>query len=274
MPVGFHAKEKDIREFHDEDIHEYVRDVERLTDTLVQFLQRTVKENIYHLGQHYKGYENDDKSYADIFEHKYKKISEKVLKNDMDELEGVYETLFNFLDKPTAFLLRSMFQMHNNSTHHTSREYKRLHWCAIIVILIGLGSFLEYGHCLNKCAEALVYAKDNDNISFSQWGVTVPDFARLCYSSHGTIEEALGWDDIRDLDRLLQEASQIARKGAKACSLAFPTADVPKHTVGLLSGTKSKIVATHSQNGTTIYTTRRGAKYTMTPSGLLQKVRG
>lgn len=274
--VGFHTKEKDVREFDDADLHDYMRDVERVTDTLVQFLGRTVKENIYHLGQHYRGHDNDDNSYADIFEKKYKKISEKVLQNDAEkELEGVYETMLDYVDKPTSHLLRTLFKMQSHKTSNTAnatREYKRLHWCAMIVMLIGLGSFLEYGHCMNKCADALIYLKDRNEVWFSHWGTTVPEFANMCSSSHGAIEDALGWDDIRDMDRLLQETSAIARKGAKVCSLAFPTDDVAKHAVAPLSGMKNRIVATNLQNGTTVYTTRRGAKYTMTPSGLLTKI--
>lgn len=266
--VTFDTKEKDVREFvGDENMDEHAQDVERVTETLVQFFQKTVKENLVHLGQHYKGYENDDKSYDDRFERQYTMISRKVLQNNMHELDGVYETLLDYIDKPTSYMFRSLFKMKNTQL----REYQRLRWCAIIVMLAGLGAFLEYGHCMNKCADALVYYKDNNEIYLSSWGVTIPKFAELCIASHGTIEDALGWDDIRDLDDLLQEASNIVRKGAKACSLAFPTADVPKHHVKPLSGTKSRIVSTRTINGETIYTTRRGVDYVMTPTGQLTK---
>lgn len=269
------ATQNSLRMFTDEDMQEYVRDVERVTDTLLQFLQHTVRENIYHLGQHYKGDENDDRSFADKFEKQYQKVARKVLQFDSQdafeqELEGVYGTMMEYLDRPTSHLLRRLFQM-EASRNTASKAYRQLRWCAIIVMLIGLGSFLEYGHCLNKCADALVYYHDRYEIRFSHWGVTVPEFAKLCIRSHRDVEEALGWDDLRDLDRIMQEVSQIARRGAKVCSLTFPTQDVLKHRVGSLSGTKKRVVSAHTENGTTYYTTRRGVKYTMNKDGLLQK---
>lgn len=273
--VTFDKNEKHVREFHDEDMNEHFRDVERVTETLVQFLKRTVKDNTVHLGQHHRGHENDEASYADVFEHQYQRIAQKVLQIPKEqflaELDGVYETMMEYLDHPTAKLLQHLFRM-QTVRNTKSKEYRQLHWCAIIVMLSGLESFLEYGHCLNKCADALLYYKDRDEIWFSNWGVAVPEFARLCLKSHRAIEAALGWDDIRDLDRILQEASQIVRKGAKVCSLTFPTPDMPKHRVGPLSGTKRKIVSTHKENGQTIYTTRRGAKYTMKEDGTLQSI--
>lgn len=271
--VTFDKNEKHVREFHDEDMNEHVRDVERVTETLVQFLKRTVKDNTFHLGQHRRGHENDEASYSDVFEHQYQRIAQKVLqipeKQFLEELDGVYETMMEYLDRPTAKLFQHLFRM-QTARNTQSKEYRQLHWCAIIVMLAGLGSFLEYGHCLNKCADALLYYKDRDEIWFSNWGVAVPEFARLCLKSHRAIEDALGWDDIRDLDQILQEASQIVRKGAKVCSLTFPTPDVPKHHVGPLTGTKRKIVSTHKENGQTIHTTRRGATYTMNDDGTLQ----
>jgi hypothetical protein len=262
----------------DDDIQEHARDVERVIDTLVAFLRRNVQDNIYHLGQHRCGFENDERSFEHEFEKYYHRIARKVVSAPNEnafanELEGVFEMLMEYLDRPTADLLRQLFQMQVAKNTH-SVEYRRLHWCALIVMLVGLGSFLEYGHCLNKCAEALVYS-DRNEVRFSVWGKSVPEFARLCTHSHEMIEKALEWYDLRDMDRLLQEASAIARKGAKVCSLMSPTPEVAKHKLGTLPGLKNTARPVYSPNGSVAYYVNRlGTKYVLNPDGLLQKTNG
>jgi hypothetical protein len=274
--VAFHSVNKTY-EIPADTLTEHMRDVERVTETLIKFLKTSLRDNIFHLGQHRKGHENDDRSFDDIFEIHYVSVTKKVLqvKSDADlqvELGGIYETMYDYIEKPTAYLLRDLFKL-QASFNRKSDKYRRLHWCAIIVILIGLGTFLQYGHCVNKCADALSYSEDRDEIRYSPWGKDVPELASLCLKSHRQIEDALGWDDIRDMDRLLQEASQIARRGAKVCSLAFRTPEVAMKKLGPLSGTKSNIISTNvSVDGQKYHTTRRGTKYMETSEGLLKRV--
>lgn len=275
-----HYGESSVRTYTpDEDIQEHIRDVERITETLVQFLRRSVKDNVYHLGQHRRGYENDERSIAEVFEKYYQRIARKVVAAPTEyaftqELDGVYETMMEYLDRPTAHLLRHLFQM-QVSKNTQSNEYRRVHWCALIVMLVGLGTFLEYGHCINKCAEALVYSDDRDEIRFSTWGKSVPEFARTCERLHSLIEDALEWDDLRDMDRLLLEASAIARKGAKACSLTLPTADVAKHKLGSLSGLKNNVRPVYSKDGRVeYYVNGKGTKYILNQEGQLKQYDG
>lgn len=274
---------KAIKEYDRHDLDTEMANVKRITAELVAFMGKRVEEHLIYTGQHMKGEEDSNiinvPRYNHFLDMELKKVIQGPLGARLVQHSDIADTLSKVLeywDKSAGNLYHDLFEMKREGKSGT-RAYLVMKWAAMTIMLIGMGAFFEYGHCMNKCATVIDYKKDEFAISYTDIGKTEGgrDLAEMCIESHRDIEDAMAWDDIRDLDEVFQDVSGLVWR--QRCSLVFPVPELPGDRVGPLPGAARRLKETNDfvkvgEQLHRVFVNRRGVKYIQRQEGMFELV--
>lgn len=213
LAVRFAKKTQEI--FKDEDIREHVNDVKVLSDAIVTTMNKRV-------GEAFVDIEYPVDSLISMYMSVYEPLFGDILARYPFPIaqSKVREILYAAWNEPSSELYRRFFQTHPDNPEHPFME-----WAALTLMTANLGTFMRYGHCMNKCGEVLKYFNHKLAVGVRETDKELADLVQACKDAHREITEAMKWHNILDLDSLFQKASEILPPRRK-CSIAFPN---PKH---------------------------------------------
>jgi hypothetical protein len=176
---------------------EIVNDLQMITDVIVDFLNRTV-DDVMVMDLHSP---QSDKDVARA----QRKIAQ-VLKSLLHSSKSTTEAqVVSYLDK--AAKQGSLVKDVISATINDSNRNNKAVYGSMVLIMVGLESFLKFNHCLNQCYKVLEYSETEDEIRVLWDGKKNPQIKDACLNAHSDIEKALGIDDIRKFDAFLRMAS-------------------------------------------------------------------
>lgn len=167
--------------------NELILNVRLITDRIVHFL----RDNVGHIMSY------DIASIRSLTARALKGLSDKI-----KITPEVVESVATFLDKNKLKRISLVIQ-----DAVVSQDMMQL-YAAITLIRVGLKSFLDYNHCVNKCHRTAKYGETDFTVKIKDYGKQFGKLKDACFDAHQEIEDAIGIDDIRLFDVLLRAASR------------------------------------------------------------------
>ena len=188
----------------DKTLQDRITDVQIAKDEVVHFLKATVGYVFLSIGKHLRTRTHTSPQSplnSDYMMNKFRKAASE-LTDSKDIVRTVSTTLADYANKEET--VRDVIVNAIKNPKNTIA-----HYCALVLIKLGLESFIKFNQCANKCYEVVRYAaNENDyNIKITRDQMTKP-LVEACLNAHGDIQDVLGIDDIRKFDNLLRIASK------------------------------------------------------------------
>lgn len=184
-------------------VRDMVTDINIVTDSLVNFLGRTVQDVLHTVGKHFRTRERRSPQSPVNLQYVNTKLTQSLhrLLHPMQPSERSVQQIAEYFQQRLSWQVKDVFveAIHKNSNTAS--------FAATLLIMLGLESFLKYNHCMNECYNALEYSDTEDTIRIKSVGKRHPRLKDACLESHTRIEDAIGIDDIRAFDIFLRKAS-------------------------------------------------------------------
>lgn len=223
MPVRF-AETVQVKEYEKESPGKLASDITYVKDVLVYFLNMQVSDVLNTAGQHFTSLvETNGKPSAthyppkEIHDHvNTQRVSAQFL-HEMNRLIYPYTHSQNSLNNVEQFLatvhdmkISHVIHLHLYPTSTLTHSQKKiLEFACLVLIRLGLPSFLMFKHCKNKCYRVMQFDKNILQKSPSKQGSKLYN---VCKDAYEDIRVALNIHDgdasaFRAFDALLKKAS-------------------------------------------------------------------
>lgn len=194
---------------------ERVMDVEIATDTIVKFLNTKVGDVIVTAGKHYSSHTRRSPQSPvnyDKMTRNYNKALQYVFNTNAPRRE-LATPVTEYIQKNSEKRIKTV--IHEAIMNPNQND---VFYTSLVLIKMGLKSFIDFKHCLNSCPEILSYATNPNEftVRVTKLGQNNKTLLNACINAHNVIEDTIGIDDIRKFDELLRVASR------GRCYLAIP----------------------------------------------------
>lgn len=175
-------------------VREIVNDLQIITDVLVHFLNRSV-DDVMKMNVHAHASKDIARTQAKII-----KVLQRLLRSSKSTTEA---HVISYLDECAnqGSYVKDVISSAINTRSSVAT------YGSMVLMMVGLESFLKFNHCMNQCYKVLEYSDDADEIRVLRYGAKNPNIKGACLNAHTAIENALGIDDIRNFDVILRMAS-------------------------------------------------------------------
>lgn len=190
-----------------------ITDVQIATETIVDFLGRTVEDVFSTSGKHYRTRERKspqspvNMSYVEtkVYQSLHQLVHPHVPSNKSTHL------VLDYLKANKQHKVSEIF------VDAVSKRDNISQYSATVLIMLGLEPFVRYNQCMNECYKALEYTDTDDNLKprIKPFGKEHTELKDACLNSHSRIVKAMGVSDIRQFDYFLRRASM------NTCSLLY-----------------------------------------------------
>lgn len=180
---------------NDDSAAKILLELKQVEQAVLDFLEIPVYKILIHWAKDFDVKENPEKQHA-VYMNQFARA---MIGDDIQVRGAVYAYLIQKLATPAYQIIRKAIDEPRESINRVA---------ALFILRAGLNTFFRLHQCKNKCYNIIRYHPSESRVDALPLGRDNRELLEACMDSHDRILDAIGIDDIRAFDSLLNKASQ------------------------------------------------------------------